>query len=123
MKISAIGTYHVEESPEPCYLFEIIIEDFQGEVNVADFTQEVDGLPKDNWQVPWDEHILSDDGLSGQLAPFPGPLKVCGTQRLAFFFHHPDLSALLTTPLGPVSLPAPSPRPDRLAFIKYEAPD
>ncbi|RPI72605.1 MAG: hypothetical protein EHM38_01660 [Geobacteraceae bacterium] len=123
MKISVIGSYPVDGSPEPCYLVEILIEEFQGELDFADFTQEVDGLSKDNWQMPWDEHILDDDGLSGQLAPFPGPLKIRGAQRLAFFFHYLDLSVPLTTPMGPVPLPKPSPRPDRLAFIKYEAPD
>jgi hypothetical protein len=123
MKISVIGTYPTEEAPEPCYLVEILIEDFQGELNLADFTQEVDNLTNDNWQVPWDERILSNDGAAEQPAPFGDPLKVTGTLRLAFFFHYLDLSRPLATPLGSITLPKPSPRPGRLAFIKYEAPD
>jgi hypothetical protein len=123
MNISAIGIYPVEEAPEPCHLVEILIEDFQGELNLIEFTQEVDKLPKDNWQSPWDEYLLSNDGLSGQVSPYPNPLKINGSQRLAFFFHYLDPSLPFTTPLGPITLPKASPRPSRLAFVKYEAPD
>jgi hypothetical protein len=123
MKISAIGIYPVKEAFEPCHLVEILIEDFQGELNLIGFTQKVDKLPEDNWQSPWDEYLLSNNGLSGQVSPFPSLLKINGSQRLAFFFHYLDCSLPFITPLGPISLPKAGPRPTRLAFIKYEAPD
>jgi hypothetical protein len=123
MKISAIGIYPVAEAPEPCHLVEILIEDFQGEINLIEFTQEVDDLPKNNWQSPWIEFLLSNDGLSGQVSPYPSQLKINGSQRLAFFFHYLDPSLLFRTPLGPIVLPKAGPRPNRLAFIKYETPD
>lgn len=123
MKIKVIGIYPVEEAPEPCHLVEIVIEDFQGNLDMGEFTQEVPGQPRDNWQVPWDEYVLSSDGTAGEPAPFPGPLKIDGSQRLAFFFHYLDASRPLLTPTGSVPLPEATRRPERLHFVKYEVPD
>ena len=122
MSINIIGVYSTEATTEPCYLIEAIIEDFQGDLDLAEFTQEVPRQPRENWQVPWDEHILDEEGITGELAPFPGPLKVFGSQRIAFFFHYLDLSRPLITPIGKVYLPEATKLPDRLSFIGYEPP-
>jgi hypothetical protein len=67
-------------------------------------TQEVPGEPRSSWQVPYDERQLTESG------------------RWAFFFHRLDLERPLLTPAGPVTLPAPSPAPQRLRTVEYEAP-
>lgn len=123
MKISVIGMYPVEEATEPCHLVEILIEDFQGNLSFDDFTQEVDGQPRDNWQVPWLEYLLSDDGETGEMTTSLGPLEINNMQRLAFFFHYLDLSRPMLSPAGEISLLEPMSRPNRLSFIKYEPPD
>ena len=123
MTITVLGVYPVEEAEEPSQLIEVLVKEHHGDLNMGEFTQEVPGQPHDNWQVPWDEHILNSEGTSGELAPFPGPLKVHGSQRVAFFLHYLDGSLPLITPDGPVMLPEESARPTRLAFIQYQAPD
>ena len=60
-------------------------------------------------------------GRSGDFADFE-PIEYSGSLRVAFFFHYLDLSRPLETPLGDVALPDPSPAPERLSFMEYEAP-
>ncbi len=122
MNVNIIGVYPVEETAEPCYLIEVVVDDFQGDVDLAEFTQEIPGQPRENWQVPWDEYVLDEKGVSGELAPFPGPLRVFGSQRIAFFFHYLDFSRPLITPIGQVHFPMATQRPDRLSFMGYESP-
>jgi hypothetical protein len=123
MRIEIIGVYPVKEAREPCCLIEALISDFRGDLDMAEFTQEVPGQPRENWQVPWDEYLLDEEGVSGESAPFPGPLNISGSQRVAFFFHYLDFSRPLITPIGEVRLPKATKRPDRLNFIHYEPPD
>ena len=123
MIVDVIGLYPVEGTAEPCHLVEILVHEFHGNIDLTDFTQDVPGQNKDTWQVPYDEYLLNEDGTSGELAPFPGPLQIGGKQRLAFFFHYIDLNKPLLTPTGFVKFPEPSPCPDRLSFISYESPD
>jgi hypothetical protein len=113
----------VKEAVESCHLIEVLIYDFQGDLDMTEFTQEVSRLPRESWQVPWDEYVLNEEGVAGGLAPFPGPLKKSGSQRIAFFFHYLDFSRPLITPIGEVHLPEATQRPDRLNSINYEPPD
>jgi hypothetical protein len=95
-------------------------------VDVGDFTQAADGLPRANWQVPWMECILDDEGktlLSEPLDALDDPALWHGDVRLAFFFHHMDFGKPLMTPLGSIELPQPTPVPSRLSrIISYETP-
>ena len=122
MRIEVVGVYSVS-APQPCHLVEVIVHDLGGELQVAEFTQETPGEPRNNWQAPWDEYVLDASGTSGQAAPFPGPISAKGDVRLAFFLHYLDPSKPLLTPIGPVDLPPPQERPPRLAFMTYEPPD
>ncbi len=122
MKINIIGVYPVAEAEEPCHLIELLVEGLYGNLDISEFTQQLPGQPRDNWQVPWDEQVLDADGTSGEPAPFPGPIRVDGSQRLVFFFHYLDHSRPLLTPAGPTPLPEPAPRPSRLVFVEYKPP-
>ena len=122
MEIEIVGVYPVEEATEPCHLVEISVMNFKGELDVAQFTQEEPGQPRDNWQVPWDEHVLESAGVSGELALFSGPLKAAGELRLVFFFHYLDLSRPHSYSRWPVLLPGPNSWPEKLEFIVYDPP-
>ena len=95
---------HPVEAAEPCDLIEVELagdEAFDwGEVTQEDATQ-----PRANWQVPYDEQPLDDQG-----------------RRWVFFFHYLDPSKPLLTPGGPIELPAPTPRPAHLKDIEYTEP-
>jgi hypothetical protein len=97
---------YVQDHFTNLYLIEIesdktISTDFEwGEV-----TQEVQGVPRENWQAPYDERQLDETG-----------------KRWAFFFHFLDLRLPLTTPEGNLILPEPTPMPEYLAHIQYELP-
>jgi hypothetical protein len=71
--------------PHARWLIEILVEGLDKELNLGEVTQEGDGQPRDNWQVPYDEQ----------------PLEAAdGKSRYAFFFHYLDLGKRLRTSLG-----------------------
>ena len=92
------------EAAEPCFLIEAELSDSEG-FEWGAVTQEDASQPRSNWQVPYDEQPLDDDGC-----------------RWAFFFHYLDLSKPLLTPAGPIALPTPSPMPKHLAGVEYMEP-
>jgi hypothetical protein len=115
MRIDVIGVYPVA-APEPCHLIEVLIAEGNPGDAVESITQEIPGQPRDNWQVPYDEHFLTADPTN------PEPPASETETRIAFFFHYLDLRRPLLTAAGPVQLPAPAPRPARLDFMHYEPP-
>jgi hypothetical protein len=87
------------------FLLEVEIQPPNAEFDWSDITQVVDGQPRSNWQVPYDEQPV--DREAG---------------RWAFFLHFVDLKKALSTPLGELSLPEPTACPQHLESIKYEVP-
>ena len=122
MSLSIFGIYSIEESEEPCYLVEAQINNFMGKFDFGEITQEVKNESRDNWQVPWDEYLLTNDGTAGESAPFPGPAEINEPQRIAFMIYYLDFSLPLITPFGELALPDPLPRPERLKFIEFNPP-
>jgi hypothetical protein len=122
MSFSLIGIYPVEESIEPCYLVEAKIDNYKGQFDFGHITQEVENQPRDNWQVPWDEYLLNDEGTAGELAPFPSPAQIVGSQRIAFMIYYLDFALPLITPFGNISLLQTTNRPERLSFIEFDPP-
>ncbi len=123
--VEVIGVYSVPEAAEPVHLIEVVVASESGDYEIADFTHELAGQPRANWQVPYDEKILDDDGtqvVADGWDERDNPDAWAGRKRLAFFFHYLDLGRPLLTPYGPVDLPAPQARPDRLAILEYEEP-
>jgi hypothetical protein len=121
MKVEIIGVYPVEAA-EPCHLVEVWIRELDGEINVEQFTQDVPGQPKANWQAPYDERILNEAGTDQVGDRFLSKIAGKGDLRLVFFFHDLDLSKPLLSPAGSIKLPAWSNRPERLDFLEYEEP-
>jgi len=123
--IRVIGVHPIA-GPEPVHLVELLVSDCDTPIDIGAITQEVAGEPQANWQVPYDEKLLDPAGSSIIADPFMGkvpPTIWQGDVRIAFFFHYLDPLLALRTPLGPVSLPRPTPAPSRLSIIVYEPPD
>lgn len=121
--VEIVGVYPVPNAPEPCYLLEVRIIDSPG-FDIREFTQDVPGQPERNWQVPYDERVLSAGGDEIVPTRWPTPPEVLsGDVRLVFFMHYLDLSRPLRTPFGEIPLPEPSEQPERLAMVEYEGRD
>lgn len=78
--------------------------------------------PKGNWQVPWDEHFLSSDGSALLDEEAPDKAPDLPSFRVAFFCHYLDLGRPLLVETAAIPLPPPTPRPQRLGFLRYEEP-
>ena len=105
-KLTVLGVHPIAAG-EPCHLIEILLAGSDEDLDFGKVTQEVDGQPRSNWQVPYDEQMLEESE---------------GEVRYAFFFHYLDFAKPLLTPLGSVQLPKPTKLPTHLKGIKYEAP-
>jgi hypothetical protein len=119
MRARLLGAYLVSESSEPCHLLELEV-DAEAPFDVGRITQEDLTVPPSKWQVPYDEHLVNDDGSLGKRPERPEAL--IGRFRLAFFFHYLKASEPLLTPAGSLQIPQTSPRPLRLATLEYEPP-
>jgi hypothetical protein len=105
--IEIIGVYPVHGTKEPVYLVELLIR----EVTDFDFgsvTQAIPGEPRSEWQVAYDERLLTSPETGGT--------------RAVFFFHYLDLAKPLETNLGSLVLPSPKDMPADLRSIGYEPP-
>ncbi len=123
--IEVIGIYPTE-ADESVHLVEILVRNSEGRFDLSEFTQEVNGQPKQNWQVPWDERILDSIGekvIADSFSVKKKPELWNGIVRLTFFFHYLDFFKPLITPFGLVPLINQKSKPDRLSEIEYKSPD
>jgi len=88
-------------------LIELLVEGDIDGFDLDEVTQEVVGLPKSDWQVPYDERVLQQSDAA---------------IRYAFFFHYLDYRRQLLTPAGALPLPGPTSPPEYLKDIVYESP-
>jgi hypothetical protein len=123
MRFEIIGAYPVPEAEDPCHLVEALVWGEGETVDFGEVTQESPGNPKENWQAAWDEHELNAEGASGREVAFGPPLTLARSPtRIAFFFHLLDFQRPLLTPGGAVPVPPEQPKPERLAFLRYDPP-
>jgi hypothetical protein len=94
-----------EKHFENLYLIEVEFDPPDGQVNWSGITQPIPGKLRSEWQVPWDEREID---------------KAAG--KWAFFLHFVDVNKPLDTPIGPIELPRPTPRPSHLSGCIYELP-
>jgi hypothetical protein len=120
--VEVIGVHPVANAAS-CFLVEAVSAGSPALPDFAQFTHPLPDSPRSEWQVPYDEKLLDDQGrqivadLSGTV-PEPWPSRA----RVAFFFHHLDVRRPLRTPFGDVPLPLPTTMPERLSFLTYEEP-
>jgi hypothetical protein len=119
-QLQVLGVHPVEQAPDPCYLVELRVGPGLPALDLTAITQPTAGLPGNGWQAPVDARLLDADGTGGQPLEPGAARAVAPPARLAFFFHFLQLDRPLLTPLGPLRLPAPTPRPARLGFMRYE---
>jgi hypothetical protein len=104
--IRIIGIHPIP-ARQPCHLLEIELKAPSAACDFALVTQEVPHQPKANWQVAYDERQIGGDEAGS---------------RWAFFFHDLDFERPLLTPLGPITIPDPTPVPNYLKAIEYYEP-
>lgn len=59
--VEVIGVHPIE-ADEPCHLVEVVIRESTGDVSFDEFTQADDSSSRSDWQVAYDERVLSPDG-------------------------------------------------------------
>lgn len=106
MHIEVLGNYRIGR--EPWRLVEIKVSALDVPFDFDSLTLPVQGQPKDNWQVVWDERVLSADQQRGELH--------------ACFFLFVSSKEPLKTPAGDIVLPPPMDRPARLDWVTFEEP-
>ena len=123
MEISAspqlIGIYRAENIPD-VYLIELIMNIHANDVDVSSFTQRDDSIPKEDWQVAYDEHFLNEDGTK-VIGTFIDHSKLAGAKtRVAFFMYFVDIGKPLISQYGETLLSEPTPMPERFVRIFAE---
>lgn len=121
-EIYFIGVYEIEEQKD-VHLLELGIKTNYQNIDVEEFTQEQDGIHKMNWQTPWDEKFLNEDGTKITGDWMTSPDEKSDFTRFAFFLHNIDFDKPLLTPFGEVEILHPIKIPIRISsIIKYEKP-
>ena len=98
---------HKVATQEPVYLIEMEVSDEISNFDFGKVTQAIHDQPIDNWQVAYDEQEIESPN---------------GNKRVVFFFHYLNLDIPLSTSLGELDVPSPSPLPNHLKRIEYCAP-
>jgi hypothetical protein len=121
--VQLLGVYKINGTSD-VHLIELIINTSPTDVDVSSFTQKDDKLPKDSWQMAYDEHYLNEDG-SEVIGTFIEQDSLIGDKtRVAFYMYFIDFRKPLLSQYGEIWLPQPSPMPERLSkIIPFEPVD
>lgn len=66
-------------------------------IDIGQFTQAKEGVDRLNWQIPWDEKYLNEEGTIITGDWLNSPKNTLDFTRLAFFLHHIDFKKPLVT--------------------------
>jgi hypothetical protein len=114
---------HPVDGVADCYLIESIITGARTQPDFGQITQPHRDRDRSDWQVPYDEKLLADDGESILADLFLTQVEDWPDQaQVSFFFHELDVERPLGTPYGDAAIPVPTLRPARLKMLVYEAP-
>jgi hypothetical protein len=112
--INIIGVYKVENNPD-VHLIELTSDKA---LNFDEITQEVEGVPRLDWQAPYDDQFLNETGSEVVNKPNAFP------HRVVFFMHFLDFTKPIKIEDQDIVLPEPSEFPERLKdIISYESLD
>jgi hypothetical protein len=104
-------------------LVEALVKNRDGRFNVSDFTQPIDGSPREDWQAAWAEAYLDPDGESLMVERLTEP-PTTEIFRVAFFLHYWQPLTPLNSSYGQLNCPAVEDMPDRLTrLVPYEPVD
>ena len=133
--VEIIGVYRLEkeyikdydellnpENAENVVIIEMVIKKPLQDIDISEITQANDSLPRDCWQVVYDEIFLNESGMEviSEQDYFDAGYE---STRFVFFFHDPDFDKPMQTPFGDVPLMKPTKMPQRLeGKIEYWEP-
>lgn len=118
-----IGIYYVDENPDVS-LVELVIDKKVEEIDIGEFTQEVESQPQLSWQAPFAEKYLSSDGETIIGDDFHMPDSKAESTRFTFYIYFLDPAKPLLTPFGPIQLPPRQDPPKRISNqIVFEYPE
>ena len=121
--VKLVGVYEVVENPDVT-LLELIIYKSANEFDLLDFTQEITGQAIDNWQVPFSEKYLDQDGKTIIGDEFDRSNTQRNFTRLTFFIYFLDPAQPLVTPFGEIKLIEKVSQPQRIReIIIFENPE
>lgn len=121
--VKLIGLYSVDENPDVT-LVELSIDKKANEIDIGEFTQEIENEPRLNWQVPFAEKYLDKDGNTIIGDDIDLPALITDTTRLTFFFYFLDTTKPLMTPFGQLTLTQKKEQPKRIKdLIVFEDPE
>lgn len=114
---SASQVEQVRQQLRSTVLVEALVTDADAEFNIGDFAQEDPALPRENWQAPYAEALLTPDG-EGLLVRRWGSLPPSTSNfRVAFYMHYWKPGRPLLSSYGSVATPPPTAMPERLAKL------
>lgn len=121
--VKLIGLYSVDENPEAS-LLELLINRRADQINIEEFTQEIQNEPRNSWQAPFGEKYLSLDGETIIGDDFDLPKFFTDTTRITFFIYFLNPAKPLLTPFGQLLLTKIQAQPQRIKdLIKFEDPE
>jgi hypothetical protein len=104
-------------------LFDVQLSNLDGRFSTGDFTQAAPEMPREAWQVAYDEAVLSEDGIHvlSRAHRCTDGLK---DARIGFYLHFFDRLTPMVWTYGEYSCPPVKEIPERLAEIMpYELLD
>lgn len=101
--VKLIGLYIVEENLDVT-LVELLIDKKANEINLNEFTQEMENETRLNWQAPFDEKYLDISGKTIIGDCVNSPQTSSDITRLTFFIYFLDTAKPLLTPFGKMQL-------------------
>jgi hypothetical protein len=121
--VKLIGLYSVNENPDVT-LVELSIDKKPNEIDIGEFTQEIENEPRLNWQAPFAEKYLDKEGETIIGDDMELPDLPTDTTRLTFFFYFLDTTKPLMTPFGQLDLMQKREPPKRIKdLIAFEDPE
>ena len=121
--VNLIGLYSVDENPDVT-LVELVINKKASDIEIGEFTQEIENQPRMNWQAPFFEKYLNLEGTKIIGDEYNLPKETNETTRLTFFIYFLDLNKSLLTPFGPLELNQKINKSKRITeLIRFEDPE
>ena len=100
----------------PVALLEVLVDGADDRFSLGHFTQEMESAPEEAWQVPYDEALLSADGLK-VIARRQECAAGLQFGRVAFYLHFFDPAKPLQWTYGEVSCPPVEPVPPEIMTL------
>lgn len=104
-------------------LVEMLMDETSDKVDLNSFAVPEIGVSEMNWQVPYAEQYLNEDGTEKICKLYEEPQVPENPCRIVFFIYKTD-GKILCTPYGKFSIENPKKLPKRLKrIVEFENPD